>query len=194
VFNDRRSRRIIFVAHCILNQNAKLDRCALYPGAILEVSRLLVESGVGILQIPCPELQALGLGRQARQGNQASIEEEDTRIRLRMEEKESRQVCRQIARLVLHDLEEYSRNGFQIVGLVGVNGSPSCAVEVTWEADAEKAGPGILVGILRDEMLNRGLLCPCIGIRASQPAEAVSAVMRILQEPFGKEKDLRGSG
>ena len=45
MFNDARSRRIMLVAHCLLNQNAKLDRCAFYPGAIREAALGLIDSG-----------------------------------------------------------------------------------------------------------------------------------------------------
>ncbi len=65
MFTDARSRKIIFVAHCVLNQNAKIDRCARYPGAMPELAAFLLQSGVGIVQLPCPELLALGLDRQA---------------------------------------------------------------------------------------------------------------------------------
>ena len=52
MFSDSRSKKVILVSHCILNQNAKIDRCAVYPGAIKEAAQLLIESGTGILQMP----------------------------------------------------------------------------------------------------------------------------------------------
>lgn len=33
MFDDKRGKKLILVSHCILNQNAKLDECAHYPGA-----------------------------------------------------------------------------------------------------------------------------------------------------------------
>ena len=37
MFEDKRSKQLLLVAHCFLNQNAKIDRCAHYPGMINEV-------------------------------------------------------------------------------------------------------------------------------------------------------------
>jgi hypothetical protein len=42
VFTDSRSKKVVFVAHCVLNQNAKIDRCARYPGAMRELAEYLV--------------------------------------------------------------------------------------------------------------------------------------------------------
>ena len=63
MFTDRRSKKIILVAQCILNQNAKIDGCAHYPGAIEGVAEVLIRSGCGIVQLPCPEVMHLGLDR-----------------------------------------------------------------------------------------------------------------------------------
>ncbi len=93
MFNDRRSKRVILVAHCLLNQNAKLDACAHYPGAMKEVAQLLVASGVGIVQLPCPELAYLGLDRQVAPGTAPSVASEDSRIARRMGEDSARSTC-----------------------------------------------------------------------------------------------------
>jgi hypothetical protein len=50
MFNDKRSKRVLLVAHCVLNQNARLDRCAHYPGAIREVAVLLIERGPVLIE------------------------------------------------------------------------------------------------------------------------------------------------
>jgi predicted secreted protein len=63
MFNDKRSKKIILVSHCILNQNTKLDECTHFPGPVWDVVKLLADRGYGIIQIPCPELLLLGLDR-----------------------------------------------------------------------------------------------------------------------------------
>jgi predicted secreted protein len=80
VFEDRRSKRVVLVAHCVLNQNVKLDACAHYPGAIEELAAELVRRGLGIVQLPCPELACLGLDRQKEPDSRPSVSSEDTRI------------------------------------------------------------------------------------------------------------------
>ena len=63
MFDDCRSRRVIFLAHCLLNQNSISDGTAVYPAAFKDVLRLLMDAEVGVLQLPCPELCCLGLDR-----------------------------------------------------------------------------------------------------------------------------------
>lgn len=77
MFKDKRSRKIVLVAHCVLNQNSKIDGCAHYPGPIKEVIELLISAGCGIVQLPCPELMHLGLDRRTDRQSSRTIETED---------------------------------------------------------------------------------------------------------------------
>lgn len=42
---------------------------------------------------------------------------------------------RQLARRVAEDLADYDRSGYRVVGIVGVDGSPSCGVQRTLDID-----------------------------------------------------------
>ena len=180
MFEDKRSKRVILVAHCVLNQNAKLDRCAYYPGAIEEITQAILESGAGILQMPCPELLCLGLDREAKSGAIPSVEEEDTRIAIRMKEPKARVVCRKIVDDIVYQIEEYRKNGFEIIGVIGINGSPTCAVEMTWSANREKEGPGVFISLLAEELGKRSISVLMKGIKASEPKKAVASLREIL--------------
>ena len=54
-----RSKRIVFVSHCILNQNTVVEPLARSRGAYGDIVRLLVDKGIGIHQMPCPEFRHL---------------------------------------------------------------------------------------------------------------------------------------
>jgi len=181
MFRDARSKRVLLVAHCVLNQNAKLDRCAHYPGVVSGVTQLLVNAGIGLLQMPCPELMCLGLGRHAEQGTTATVEAEDTRIAERMSQADARSICQRLVEDLVYQVREYRQHGFEIAGLVGVNGSPSCGVETTWCDDQEHAGPGTFIEMLQAEFECGGVPIPMRGIKAYQPDRALSAVTELLQ-------------
>ena len=138
MFEDKRSKKLILLAHCILNQNAKLDKCAHYPGTIKEISEILIDSGVGLIQIPCPELHYLGLDRKVEKGTDPTVEEEDSRIATQMSEERGISVCKIIVVNLIYQIDEYLKNGFEIIGLIGINGSPTCGVELTWANFEEK--------------------------------------------------------
>ena len=180
MYDDKRSKKVLLVAHCLLNQNAKLDECAFYPGAIREVSEVLIQSDVGILQMPCPELLCLGLDRQVEKGTQPTVEEEDTRIAARLAEEKSQVTLHAIVDELIFQVLEYRKNGFEIQGIVGMNGSPSCGVELTWADDEEKQGPGAFIHILKEELVQNGLNIPLKGIKAYEPEEAVLALKSLL--------------
>lgn len=97
MFNDGRSKSVIFVAHCILNQNSISDGTASYPGFINEILDLLTSSDVGIIQLPCPELHCLGLDRGNFHGCSIPIIEENTRIRNVMNQSTSKAFCRYLS-------------------------------------------------------------------------------------------------
>ncbi len=183
MFEDKRSKKVILVAHCVINQNAKLDRCAHYPGALMEVVSTLLGSGVGIIQMPCPELVCLGLDRGVEIGANPSVEEEDTRIGARMRRSDAQRVCRKLADDIVYQIDEYKRNGFEILGLVGINGSPTCAVESTWSDGGEKTGPGVFVQLLTERLEKRSITLPMKGIKAVEPEKAVAAVRELLSKP-----------
>jgi predicted secreted protein len=176
MFQDKRSKKVIFVAHCILNQNTKLDMCAHYPGPIKETIQYLMDQGYGIIQLPCPELMYLGLARQTDEAAHPTVEQEDTRIARRMREDKARALFQQIADDILFQIEEYRQNGFEVAGLVGINGSPTCGVDTTWAEDEERKGYGVFVGLLHDMLESKGIQLKMTGIRAIDPDAAVEAV------------------
>jgi hypothetical protein len=60
---DRRmvgGRKVVVLAHCMLNQNTKPDRRARFPGAVQPVLEVLAEEGLAIFQLPCPEIGFAG--------------------------------------------------------------------------------------------------------------------------------------
>ena len=181
MFEDARSKRIVLVAHCVLNQNAKLDQCAHYPGAIREAAQLLIDAGVGLVQMPCPELLVLGLDREVEKGTNPTVESEDTRIALRMAEQAAGALCQKIVDELVVQIEEYQKNGFDVVGIVGINGSPTCGVESTWSDNREREGPGVFIHSLQASLAAKGIALVMRGIRAYEPEEAVRTVSDLLE-------------
>jgi predicted secreted protein len=181
LFTDSRSKQVILVSHCILNQNAKIDRCAWYPGAMIEVSRHLIDSGVGILQMPCPELLCLGLDRQVVNIDKTTVESEDERVALLMHEDRYAVICKSIAQNLVYQISEYQKNGFTVIGLLGINCSPTCGIETRWGNLCEEPGQGVLINALKEECSTTGIKVSMRGIKAKDPIHAVEALNALLQ-------------
>jgi len=150
-----RSRRVVVLAHCILNANAKYPGGAKYPGANVAVLEPYLRDGVGIVQLPCPETGFLGMSRWAMTRNQL-----DT-VAYRCH-------CASVLGPTVDTLEEFARAGYTIDGVVGVKGSPSCGVTDTTvgypggriegsPAHEHVIGRGVMMDVLADLLAERGL-------------------------------------
>lgn len=179
MFRDGRSQKVAFLAHCLLNQNAISDGTAVRPAGFPEMVSYLLEHGVGIVQLPCPELLCLGLDRGDPQGAERPVVVENTRIRRAMAQAEP---SRRLARLVadtMAQLLEYRRYGFQVVGILGANRSPCCGVDTTSQDDQEVLGMGVFLEALSHRLEEVGWQIPMVGFRGTD--DAVETVQRLLE-------------
>ena len=176
VFDDGRSKKVILVLHCLLNQNARFDGCAHFPGAMGEAARAVVDSGVGILQMPCPELHGLGLDRSGRVRDGTDIG-----IREALLEEEGQKVCRHLVQLVMDNVKEYQKHGFQVIGVVGNDGSPACGVDTTHYVDrGEGPGQGAFMIVLREELTRCGLDIPFVALQDYEWSERTARIKALL--------------
>ena len=131
--------------------------------------------------MPCPETICLGLDRRTDPQVGASVEEEDTRIAGIMKEPESMGKMKNMVEDLAMQIREYQKYGFTVQGLVGINGSPTCAVETTWHSGGPQPGPGVFVALIKERLAQEGIDPPMRGIRTAQPDAAMRAIREILQ-------------
>ena len=132
---DERGRRVAFVSHCLLNENTRYLGGAFKAGAVPEVVNGLLEAGVGISQMPCPEQRAWG-GVAKRlllraYGIRGSLFYPLRRALLRLFVTYTRVAYAWLARGVAREIADYQRSGYEVVGVIGVGSSPSCGVSHT---------------------------------------------------------------
>lgn len=111
---DIRSKKIILVSHCILNQNSVVEPLARAKGAFGFVKNL-IDSGVGVIQLPCPEFRFLGITRKP-------MDKKD------YDSPEYRKLCLKLFLPVLEDLLIYLENDYEFCGIIGINQSPTCSI------------------------------------------------------------------
>ena len=162
MWNDQRSKRMVAVINCVINHSARAPECAVYPGLNSDVVDLLSKHGVGIIQMPCPEMVCLGLPRQRP---------DDASIRDVLDTPDGRAGCKRLAASVADQVEEFRRYGFAVDAILGGDvGSPGCAVHVGADQDG---GPvfgercGVFIRELLGELEQRGIRIPIRGIRDS---------------------------
>ena len=180
MFTDARSKNVIFVAHCVLNQNSVSDGTAACPGSIKEILALLNESNVGIVQMPCPELVCLGLDRGNVDGSTYPVLEENTRIRRMMSQRSAIDKIALLVQQLVFQISEYRKYGFTVLGIVGINRSPSCGVDTTTMNKREVEGEGVFIQALRNELRKNGIDIDFVGIKAFEPGKAVKDIRNMI--------------
>lgn len=185
--HDRRSRRVAFVTHCWLNLNTRFPGGGTHAGAVPAVAQALVDSGVGIAQMPCPELRCFGLEKYTFGALGAE---------------QVRESFRRTAGEVLEDLAAYQRLGYEVVAIIGMDPSPSCGVTrakgkralLGLDSDTGEApGPGVFIEELRRSAQERHLvLPPVLGLRRMlSPGEGAPEGLGALREVLERKPDGR---
>lgn len=132
---DERSRRVVFVSHCLLNENTRYLGGAFRPGCVDEIVDEFQREGIGICQMRCPEQRAWGGVLKRRTlpayGSRGTLLYRVRRLYVPLFVWYTRFIYGRLAAEVVRDIEDYVRSGFEVVGVVGLAGSPSCGVTTT---------------------------------------------------------------
>jgi len=144
----------VFVCHCLLNANSKVEGLAQYAGVHPLITQLTA-LGVGIVQMPCAEMGSCGMRRWGQ-------------TREQYENVAFRRLCARLADETLAQVQEYRRCGYEILGVVGVDGSPTCGVAKSasghwggeyapaeWAGVVSSAGSAPLPGVHVEALLQR---------------------------------------
>jgi predicted secreted protein len=170
-FGDVRSKKVIFLCNCMLNMNARMHRCAnSFPSSFKPIIRFCMDNDLGMAQMPCPELLVTGLGRDRD-------EPEVDYLKTALEMPVSRQRIRKLAEQVVFEMKEYRFQGFQMIAVIGNNGSPSCGVERTSFPDPDQRfgpGRGVFIQELQALMKLAEIEVPFKGVDDEEPDEALA--------------------
>jgi uncharacterized protein YbbK (DUF523 family) len=132
---DARANRVVYLSHCLLNQNVRYLGGAGRAGGVTEIVDGYLNRGVGICQLPCPEQRAWGGVLKRRMlvaySSAGTWRAFLVRLLLRPFTWYTRRVYARLARAVAREVVDYRRSGIEVVGLVGVGGSPSCGACTT---------------------------------------------------------------
>ncbi len=130
--DDARSGRLIFLSHCLLNQNACVRGLASQPAVIRELVDLLLDNDVAFYQMPCPEVTYYGSMRWGQ-------------VKKQYASPMFRKHCRKIAEQICDQVQTYRDNGHEVIGFVMRDGSPTCGLKcAAVEADENQVWGGMV--------------------------------------------------
>lgn len=180
-------KRILLVSHCLLNTASKLKSFDSEEAEAEEqlrrrVLKAAVDNGVQLLQLPCPEFMQYGFRRWGHTRDQ-------------FDNVFFRQRCREMLEPVVMQVREYLENPeeFELLGILGVDGSPSCGVRYTcrapWGGEFSgrdvtellrschlEEGSGVLMSVLLEMLKENGISLKADGLFAPEPERAMAMV------------------
>lgn len=119
-----RSKKIAIISHCIINQNSVVKGEYKDINIFFPFIKKLFEDNIGILQLPCPETECYGLRRWGH-------------VKEQFDNCGYRKYVEKIVNSFVDIIKEYINNEYEIVGIYGIAGSPSCGVNLTCSANWE---------------------------------------------------------
>lgn len=171
----------MLVSHCILNANAKVEGLSVYAGVHPLVGELAA-LGIGIIQMPCAEFAGCGMKRWGQ-------------TREQYEHPSFLALCEGYADEAYRQVLEYRRCGYDVLGVVGIEGSPTCGVTrsasgdwggepASWDAVVATAGaspePGVHIAALQARLAPLGIRFTAIdeSIEGHRVGEVIAALTR----------------
>ncbi|WP_100066075.1 CD3072 family TudS-related putative desulfidase [Miniphocaeibacter massiliensis] len=108
-------KKIILLSHCILNQSSVINDWERAKGAF-PISKFIIEKEIGIIQLPCPEFLYLGINRPPM--------DYDDYDKI----PDYRNFCNSILITIIKQIKSYIDNGYDFLGVIGINESPNCSI------------------------------------------------------------------
>lgn len=122
-------QQVLIVSHCFLNDGVKLTGQdeAMQAAERSEKRNLLqyiLENNIELIQLPCPEFILYGSKRWGHASSQF-----DTPF--------FRNEVRKMLDPIVLQLKEYANHAkrFEILGILGIDGSPSCGIDFTYDGN-----------------------------------------------------------
>lgn len=187
-------KKILLVSHCLLNTASKLkgydiEEIESEEALRRKVLHAAIDQGVQLLQLPCPEFLQYGARRWGHTFDQFN-------------NVFFRNCCREMLHPVILQLQEYLENPeeFEILGVLGIDGSPSCGVKYTCRANwggefgcrdinavlntcRLEEGTGAFMMVLKEMLKENGINLKVDALFAPEPERAIAMIEKQEDRP-----------
>lgn len=114
----KRNKKIVLLAHCILNVNSKVYGIATEQAGCSKIVAGILNNGFGIIQLPCVEQSCFGINRWGQ-------------VKEQLDFPGYRAKCRFLLQPIIEQVLDFYENGYEIAAIIGLDGSPSCGINYT---------------------------------------------------------------
>jgi len=156
-------KKVVFVSHCILNQNV---RAVGKEKSVKEIVKLFAEAEIGIVQLPCPaEFDGLERDNKAKEAYNEVY----------------RKHCREISLEILRSIKKYLDKEYKVLGILGIEFSPTCGVYRIEDRNKIVPGKGIFIEELEKEMQKKNFQVPIISVNINNAFSSLEKLSLLLK-------------
>jgi len=134
---DERGKTVVFLSHCLLNENTRYLGGACRKACVDELIDDLQKQGIGIVQMKCPEQKTWGgvLKREMLMGYgiKGTLLNAFRKPYMLLFIWKTKRSFKKIAQDVVSEIKDYMDSGFEVMGIIGIKGSPSCGVSASMD-------------------------------------------------------------
>jgi len=160
-------RKVVFVPHCILNQNVRALGKEKSNGSTKELVKFFAEAEIGIVQLPCPEVEFDGLQRISKEKCARN--------------KSYRDSCREISSKIIKEVKSYLEKDYSVLGILGVEFSPTCGVYRIENDKRIVPGKGVLTEELEKGMQSENFQVPIISVNLNNVFSTMEKLSLLLK-------------
>ena len=167
-----RSKLFVFSAPCLLAQAIRAKGLVReFPAVVTPVIDLLIENEVNIFSMPCPELYLDSMIRRPCQ-------------KRHYDTPKNRATYRRIGLLIARHIRQVARAGYSVVAILGVEFSPSCAIDHITASPPQRIipGQGILIEELAAELHRQQIEVPMISVNPHRPERSLPVIKKRIEE------------
>ena len=149
---------IIFVSHCILNQNTKKHFCN--GSCKRDILEILAKLQTNIIQLPCPEID---------------FKENGNNI------KNYKTYCKKLSLQISKKIKKYLKANYNVIGILGVDLSRTCAVYKIKNGKKTEFKKGILIEEIEKQMQKHNFQIPIFSVNSENNFSTIKKLELLLR-------------
>ncbi len=176
---DQRSKKFIFIPFCLICQAFQAQGIVRYgySAVIKPIIEEILRHDINIIQMPCPESQFGGYKNGLKRGPKG-IEQYDT--------PEFREICQRSALETTEMAKAILANGYEIIAILGIEYSPSCATKIQYSTRGTFHRPGLFIEALKSQLDKEKIEILFLGINRRGIKKSLDELRRVI----GQQKNL----
>ena len=167
---SNRSKKFIFVPFCLMAQAYQAQGIVKYEwkSSIKPIMKLLLDNDINIVQMPCTEATF----------NDSLIRKPKGLSKYNT--KEFNEHCQEKADKVISDIKNIIKCGYEVIGILGIEQSPSCCVNYIYTNKGNEKRKGLFIEKIYEGLREYDI--PIIGINRKYVRKSLKELEKVIDK------------